>query len=272
MFDPNTMAATASAGKEVVSGAVSAGKEIAKRADSYIALLLKPAFKTAGKEIDKLLKERIAEWKAERQEQNLFGHAKRVYAFMEKRTDSNTELPPLRKETVEDPKIFEAWVDGAQDVDPDEPTLGAIWQRLLIDIADGKTVEAVLIEKLKLLSSMEAKELLLFKKRDIRTENSPEKVFTLDNLCAKGLVQRNYHHIRNTAAICSLFASWGGLVVFYSTGKTGLIAQMSEPRVITQIGVIYLMLSLFLLTFQLKRRRWEIQWIGKKLLGYAKAL
>jgi hypothetical protein len=54
----------------------------------------------------------------------------------------------------------EKWINGAQEVDPDDELMAPIWQDLLVDLLDNESVDEVVIDTLRKIKSHELKALL----------------------------------------------------------------------------------------------------------------
>lgn len=203
MNDPASTAAAATATKEIVSAAGAVAKTVGKEIDGYFGLVLKPVLKTIGIELNECVKERIADWKEKRRRQNIEEHTRRAARILEdEKREPSTHHP--RRATIQQIETFESWAEGAGEIDPDEPYLATMWQRLFIDLELGFDVQAALIEKLKLITPSEARLLLKFKDKHAIKARGAEERHYFKSLEKKEII------VRNTARLvkhCSILAS-----------------------------------------------------------------
>lgn len=163
--------------------AVTAGKELVKKTDSYLGLVLKPMLTTIGKELDERVKEKFEGMKAARRATNLSHHIKQAEEVIAKRPVKRRKKPTAQVEAIvvppsggiedtPEPKTpqsapsvqaidgVEKWIKGAQDVDPEDEVMAPIWQELLADLMSNESVDEVVIDALRNIKSHELSELL----------------------------------------------------------------------------------------------------------------
>lgn len=274
----------------VTIAAAAAGKEVAKKADPYFALLLKPSFELVGKELKTLLKEKIDEWKKQRREENLIRHIERTKKILDEEPSKE-----CARDNIKNVEAFASWADGAQDIDPEDETLASMWQRILADMVQGNDVQQVLIEKLKGISSAEAQALLRFRRHRSRYPEDDEDRHHLLALAERDIVTVNYAHLIKigiVAAAALLFLSaffsaatarhnaYLALIASdpyntyrrssYDFEASDLFKMMYSWQFLLAGTVVFL--SPFIFKFYNRGfTRWQLTWIGQRLIRYATA-
>lgn len=117
--------------------------------------------------------------------ENISGHVKKVQEELEK-TKSNRAHST---NSIKQLELFTEWADGAQEVDPNEGVISELWQKLLIEIANGNSPDKDLIEKLKTINFEEAKLLLKIGKKGAIISRSEKDLHYLESLESNGLVK-----------------------------------------------------------------------------------
>lgn len=115
--------------------------------------LFYPTAEYIGDEIKSFLKTKIENAKRANRDKNLAGHFKAA---------GKLSLSPLGEpsENIQQAEKLEDWIEGAQDVIPDQSELAQLWQQLLRDIVDDKPVERYLLQQAKHLTPLDARLLL----------------------------------------------------------------------------------------------------------------
>jgi hypothetical protein len=141
------------------------GNAIAKAVNSGPGkTLLTPAAKAFGDYLGWRAKEITDRWKKQR-EKNLETHADKV------REREGT--PVLREPTEKQVILVSEWIERAQEVDPDDPEIAALWQSLLGAIYRKETNAKEWLEVIKQLNESDAR-LLLCIPQDFEPRNSRE--------------------------------------------------------------------------------------------------
>ncbi len=121
--------------------------------------LLKPSADYLAEELKEYFKEKIESLKKRKRSENISEHIKSVLEKVEKTKESYKE-PAASLEQIE---LFEEWVEGAQDIDPNQELLSSMWRDLLKGIIRGNIKGDLLISILKQIDSFDAMLLLKFK-------------------------------------------------------------------------------------------------------------
>lgn len=280
--------------------AVTAGKELVKKTDSYLGLVLKPMLTTIGRELDERVKEKFEEMKAARRATNLSHHIKQAEEIVEKRPakrrkkstaqvepivvspSSGIEDTPEPKTQQRAPSVqaidgVEKWIKGAQDVDPDDDVMAPIWQELLADLMSNETVDEVVIDALRNIKSHELSELLRL--NEFRTgpflrrlEPSIEK-----SLIEKGLVHKSLSmwvpQLAGLFVFGILFVTLiPNLPVPANEGEARLFMEFRNLAGPIGAAIVLLSLSLFLPLWMLSRfsiLRTSPSWLGREILRRA---
>src|SRR5947207_2810269 len=119
--------------------------------------VLGPSAKLLGTELKCYLKEKLDEAKERRREKNLTSHITAV------RDSIRVTIP--EQASYKQLDTFNDWIDGAQDVGDDEPTLTQMWRRLLRRLIEGQSPTQGLIDVMKKVDSPMAGLLVGFRER-----------------------------------------------------------------------------------------------------------
>lgn len=243
------------------------GKEIAKNAEPYFALLLKPSAELLGKELKDYIEEKLDAWKKERRKMNLSHHLERGGEILTRLSDTSKDTAPP-KPNVETSEAFQDWMEGAQDVDPEDADLACIWQMLLVEITLGKTDQKFLVEKLRSISASEARVIMRMQSKSYYPK-SEEELHYLESLNTKEIVSKDYMHISFVAA-----SSMVGLLFIF--GAFGYEENSVNSRLISsifwQISGVVVIVGYLAVRFRYSRglAYWKPTWTGKRLLAYAR--
>lgn len=198
MSDLVNIATAAAANLPAATAAGTSSVIAIKAAKPYLDALLKPAAEQAGVEIKAFIKEKAADWKKARQEEKLRRNIEGAKAILEERLP---EPPPI--ENINPDRLLE-WVEGAQEVDPEDSDLAKIWQELLARIATGEKVEKMLIDTLRSLSAAEAS--VLLRPQGFDGHFSKEETYFLKALERKGILTLRW---RPLFFLAVLLSNWG---------------------------------------------------------------
>ena len=257
--------------------AVSVGKEAVKQVSPLLSLLAKPSAELIGKEWRDRLKEHFAEAKRQRREKNLGIHLERV----RKRLNTPDPISREKQPTISNIALLEDWTDGAQDIDPDENVLSEIWERLLIEMAKGANVERILIEKLRAITPLEAHVFLAFKTRRYWYPRKDFEFFCLQRLTSHEITRRALPRALKTMLFASILLLASSVTVWFvpplTTIMNAFYAQDPYTREslkmlpLAVLGILIAIGAVFWLTHPYGPLRWELTWVGEKLLTLANA-
>lgn len=154
-----------------------------------ITSLFKPSADMLGIELKDYLKEKIGTWKKKKYTYNLAQHIKRANEKIKEKHGYSVD-----SSNFEQLELFDQWILGAQEVDPHEKLLANIWQELLVEIAAGRKINKILLEKLKKVSPGEAEILLEIHQNDSIRAKSKEQKFLLSSLMNNGVIEKTFFY------------------------------------------------------------------------------
>ncbi|WP_125461709.1 MULTISPECIES: hypothetical protein [Rhodomicrobium] len=155
------------------------GNAVAKAANSGpVKALLTPAAKAFGDYLGWRINDITEGWKKQR-EKNLEAHAAKV--------QEKDGAPVLREPTEKQLILISEWIERAQEVDPDDPEIAALWQSLLGAIYKKQASANEWLDIIKQLNEADARFLMRIS-RAFEAENSREKV-QANKLASLGLLQ-----------------------------------------------------------------------------------
>ena len=248
--------------------------------------LFEPTLKLLGQEIRDFIKGKLDNWKEKKKSENIQGHVQKALSspdavlIAENREKNTAQLADAIK--------LEEWMKGAENVDPNEPILGKMWQEMLKNVLKGDGPEEYLLKKMRDLSPKEAHLLLLLEKKYTRGLKSypgmhslfdmiiPEKDVLgkinkdrlyLDMLKDKGLVEKKYLKdiLYPTALTIMLVAAFE--VAFSTLNLKETLLTMPG----TKLPMLLIMYPLFF-TFSFiffGFGRYSLTEIGRELVRYA---
>lgn len=133
-----------------------------------LTALLKPTADYLGHELKNRIASMVDELAERRRQANLLHHLSKV-----------TQETGLDAEVVagnQQLHLFQEWVEGVQDISPEEKTLSRMWETLLVKILKGIDFEAKLMRALSQLSESDAALLLKFARSShYRPKNTKER-------------------------------------------------------------------------------------------------
>ena len=233
--------------------------------------LLEPTLELLGKEIRDFIKGKLDNWKEKKRSENIQGHVQKALSGPD--SEFITKKREKKEAVLTDATKLEEWMKGAENVDPDEPILGKMWQGMLKKVLQGDGPEEYLIKKMQSLSRKEALLLLLLKKKGARfpldmmipETDIPEKDrLYLDMLKDKGLVEKNYIKGIVYPAIFAVSA----IIVFQTILEFYLIEPTISGREFLIAGVIGLLSFIFSFAV-FGFGRYRLSEIGRELVRYA---
>jgi len=140
--------------------------------------LLKPTADYLGQEIKNYVQEKIEAKK----QKNIRDHLSSV---QEKLVENNQQEP-----TIEQLEFFSDWIDGVENIDPQDKELSEIWENLLIAMTKNNSKTSLLISKLKELDPEDVLVLLKFG-RKIDLPLTREDVYRIKKLETLDLLESN---------------------------------------------------------------------------------
>ena len=231
----------------------------------FLTNIINPSAKLLGIELKNSLKKYIDTSREEKRNKNIEEHIKKAKSKIE----DNTKLDENNLSQLE---LLHEWIDGAQDVNPEDNTISEIWQELLVSIAKGNSTSKLLIEKLKSISPEEAIMLIKAKQQDGLEVNSDKEIFLLERLQKLSFIKVSYKNTFYTwfknfvlLSILSVFISFGLTVIRfpYSIDSLSVFAIISFFIVIN--------ISTTNNNIFLNRKftgRWYLTWLGEELIKY----
>jgi hypothetical protein len=282
MADPLTTAAGA-----VVTAV---GKEAAKKADGYLALLLKPELTVIGKERALRRQEAYDALRATKLESNLVAHAtagkaraavKRSRKGSPKKPgkDSGDPVPPGFEEgkepTLEAIDNLKAWSDAVEEIDPENAEVAAVWQEIFASIINGEVVNNLVIPALKALNPQEARELLAFRCQTVAQRHIDP--YFASSLLRKGLIFRRVNSLISFSVGVAIILSSTTIISFL---LASLITHYNRNDLNFSMTFWLFPITFFLLPlvlmFKLRGTRlhldiWEYKatWLGSQILKFA---
>ena len=160
--------------------------------------------------------------------------------------------------TIQQIDLFDEWIEGAQDIDPEEATLAKLWQGLLSEIIQGNTHNRLLLNTLKQLNSSEAALLLKFKNRRIFHPKGAEEQFILRKLKQHELIEFEWLYIAMLAVTYTIsvgiFSTIPGVSKLFNGGLN--VFTLAITAILPVAGLIPII------------PRYKASWLGNKLLSY----
>ena len=239
-----------------------------------ITSLVKPSADLLGRELHDFLKEKLDSFKKRKRVENVAGHLKNAQARLNKQCHDSQ--PPT--ENVKQLEFFEQWVEGAQNVSPDDGELAILWQELLVKGMSNSSTSNLLIDKLKMLSIDEAKTLVSLRKRRNTLLFNDKTQFFIKSLADKGLVRIATPHILAVVSIIALSSYF--ILSVYGSIEPNLIPnilhryvkayetrEMYNSNLIATSAILTTMLTL--LWYKLDISFIRLTWAGSELVSHA---
>ena len=221
-----------------------------------ITSLLKPTTDYLGTELRDFVKSKVEDLKARKRKKNVSGHMEKVgvklgipLSYDEESIDNIQQLD-----------LFDEWLDGAQDISPDDPTLSQLWQGLLRDIVQGKANNRLLINTLKELEANEAALLLRYKERRLFHPRGNEERFILRKLKRLELIEYDWFYVSTIAVSYIMVIA----MLFTFPGFKALGVFGKETNLIFIALISLLPVSAFVAMLP----KYKTSWLGRKLLSY----
>jgi hypothetical protein len=245
-------------------GVVAAQAVATTKTDSCLGVLLKPSLEHLGLELGDKVKRTIENLKEGRREKNLRDHLENVRARIKAEYPDFAKQPTI--ETLQGLNTFEALVEGAEDIDPGDSELSAIWEQLLFKIATGVDVHMDLIKRLREIDAMEAKMLLVL--RDLphfvfaNFYPSHRELSFLKTLKNRDLVTLNQSLL--ILPVVALFLL--GTFVWPYLNALPMDAQFRYPA----FGFILVITGYTMFCCRGPFQRWQLTWRGSELVQHVK--
>jgi len=169
-------------------------------------------------------------------------------------------------------ELFDQWIWGAQEVDPHEKLLANIWQELLVEIAAGRKINKILLEKLKKVSPGEAEVLLEIHQNDSIRAKSKEQKFLLSSLMTNGVIEKTFFYFWQRCALILGITFISILTIFFWLSYIK-IPQLKES--IYLLFVAAFVVSILLLASYITRyakygyASFRLSWLGTELMKFA---
>lgn len=226
-----------------------------------LTALLKPSAEYLGTTLRDQIKAKIEPILEKKRDENIRSHVQSAekkigMSFFEVESDnSNANL-----------RDFNKWIEGAQDIDPDNKILAELWQGILIDIVKGKKDNRLLIKTLNQLETNEAEFLLKFKKGVVRKKRNTQTDYMIEKLKRLNLVELSFKDIVNIREIITLaillllIAAEIYSSFFVATFRFG--TQLPLLILASSISLIYLILS------NINNPPYQSTWLCNRLFLY----
>lgn len=185
-----------------------------------LTALLKPTAEYIGQEIKSRIASKVDELAERRRQANLLLHLSRV-----------TEETGLNAEVVAGNRqlhLFQEWVEGAQDISPEEKTLSKMWETLLVKILKGIDFEAKLMQALSKLSESDAALLLKFARKSHYRPKSSKERYQLDQYQFSELIEESKLRLILITSTMSAALLGAIYMIYFAIGK---IAAIEDPSV-----------------------------------------
>jgi hypothetical protein len=215
---------------------------------------LKPTADYLGIELRDYVKVKIENLKAKKRKANVQSHMNVVGVQLG--IPLNYDEQSL--DNIQQLELFDEWVEGAQEIDPNDEVLAKLWQGLLREIVQGKSKNKVLIKTLKSLDSHEAKLLLEFKGRAIYHPKGSEERFILRKLKSLDLIEFNW------PLLAMLAISYAMAIAIFTT-VPGISKPFETTFSLVQLGLLSLIPAAAMVAIIPKYR---LSWLGKRLLEF----
>lgn len=217
--------------------------------------LLVPTSKTLGEALDQKIKNLLDKNRAS----NLGQHIEKAQKF----AASQNFKCNIDGEDAAQLSLFKDWAENAQDIKPENTELAALWQALLVKIANGETDTKELLRILKNLSASEAQ--MLIQASGGTKIRSNEYPFT--SLNSKGLIAKNYKFIMRYS-FYSVFFIAASILGYISKKVFFLKASPYGEAMILLLLAGALLLYFWLLASFLIKPFWRLTWLGHELVRY----
>lgn len=240
----------------------------------FFTNLLKPTAEMAGLEIKDFFKEKIDTWKEKRRNENIAGHVKKVQEQLERDASEKSNA----SNSIKQLELFAEWADGAQEIDANEGIIAELWQKLLVEIANGNFPNKDLIDKLKNITPEEAKILLKTGENKTPFCLNEKDLHYLESLESLGLVKSS-NIIPFTFFI---FFIWSFLIfvldlflrifsVNNSILKTDsynglLIDNSSYQLLLLSFPILAIIIGFYQIYKKKKLHMWRLTWAGIELV------
>ena len=248
--------------------------------------LFEPTLELLGKEIRDFIKGKLDNWKEKKKSENIQGHVQKALSspdavlISESRERNSAQLADAIK--------LEEWMKGAENVDPNEPILGKMWQEMLKNVLKGNGPEEYLLKKMRDLSPKEAHLLLILEKKYTRGLKSypgihslfdmmiPEKDVLgkinkdrlyLDMLKDKGLVEKKYLKDILYPTVATIMSVSAIEVAFNTLNIKESLSTMPGTK-IPVLLIMYPLIFIFSFIF-FGFGRYSLTEIGRELVRYA---
>lgn len=220
-----------------------------------LTAFLKPTADYLGSELRDYVKFKVESLKTKKRKRNVQFHMHEVGVLLgiplNYDEESLDNIPQL--------ELFDEWIEGAQEVDPNDEVLAKLWQGLLLEIVQGKSKNKVLIKTLKSLESHEAELLLKFKGRRIYHPKSNEERFVLRKLKSLELIEFEW-------VFLTVLGISYGMVIAIFTVIPGLSKLLAPTINLFQLGLLSTIPIAVMIAIIPKYRA---SWLGKRLLEFS---
>ena len=223
-----------------------------------ITSFLKPTADYLGLALKDYVKDKVESLKAKKRKENVQAHMQSVGVIIGEPLNYDEETI----DNIKQLNLFDDWLDGAQDVNPNDEILAKLWQGLLKEIVEGKSRNKVLISTLKSLESHEAELLLKFKNRRLFHPKDSESRYILKKLRRLELIDFDWSFI-TIIGISYLMA----IAMFITIPTFNNI--FGETFGVLQLGlmsIIPVAMSISIIP------KYRASWLGRRLLDIAPEL
>ena len=245
---------------------------------TFASLLVHPLAEMLGQELRDFAASQIDQLKRNRRDRNLSSHIQGVRTRLE--TDPAGQS--TASATLKNIKFFQEWSDSVQDVDPEDHLLSDIWEQLFVEMANGRNVEKLLIQKLRQLTSVDAEMLLVFAEKPYWYPLGERRQYFTGRLRRMGIARRSFNPrvliILITIVILALFF---GPVVWWSnwmniSREDEVYEAITKMYKVTRLGPFELVFCISFVSATISAlagygaNHWKLTWIGKDLVAYAR--
>lgn len=232
-----------------------------------LTALLRPTADYLGTEIKNRVSEKIEEVRERRRAANLLTHIGTVSA----KTGLDAEVIAGSRQL----DLFQEWMEGAQDIPPQDKVLSEMWEGLLVKILKGIDFESKLLYALSALSESDAALLLKFSRSSKYRPKDEKERYQLRQPQFEPLVETSrILHILDATLI---FVGFCYMMIFLYFESVSL-KDISDASVSVAYGVLYRFIPQFLLllgsgaTLAFLYRRLlpthRLTWFGAELLNH----
>lgn len=239
---------------------------------TVLRTVLTPSAEYVGQELRNALRLKVEELKGHRQTENLRAHLAEVLEDIRRDAppDAGSDPDPVRQL-----ELFEAWCDGAQDVDPEDDELSQLWRRLLTRIAKGRVRSGLLINTLKHLDAFDAQLLLRFSRRGYLRKGTEVEEYHLSQMQRLNLIKETTER-RFALLIPLLLATYMylyyriyAIAVGFSEATDIAAGFRFISKMIPEVGLAIALGALVGLPLFVWIPKWRLTWIGRDILQHA---